>query len=471
MAKLAKLIVSLEAESARLTRELEKANRKTASWQKKTQKSVDTVKNAFIGLAGAYGINALKNFAIEQIKVADNIGKTADKLGVTTDALQEYRFAAEQAGVANNVLDMGLQRFTRRVAEAQQGQGELKQALIDSGVELRNSNGTVRSSEAILGDYAEAIKNAESEQERLRLAFKGFDSEGAALVNLFREGAAGVREYREQAQELGIVISEDLLASELRVLNGSTFGGSAIANPSRAGTVYTWTLAGVTLPANSARDLIFDVTYDTALGINEFLAGNNTNIQANVDYTLSCGTTQPTVSNTHLLVLDQPLPQVSKQGRNVDAGQGAGNYTDTVYGHRDDDVIWRVRIQNTGPVDLEDVLLNDAITGNFDINYVCPTEATANSVATGGPPAGCTSTGGGVVEVVNDFLMNDPFGAAGPKDVLAGTFEDIFYVGKIRTLCGVETNAVNIEWRSEERRVGKECRFRWSPYHLKKKSP
>src|SRR5256885_13100508 len=24
-------------------------------------------------------------------------------------------------------------------------------------------------------------------------------------------------------------------------------------------------------------------------------------------------------------------------------------------------------------------------------------------------------------------------------------------------------------WRSEERRVGKECRSRWSPYHLKKK--
>src|SRR3712207_3908965 len=28
---------------------------------------------------------------------------------------------------------------------------------------------------------------------------------------------------------------------------------------------------------------------------------------------------------------------------------------------------------------------------------------------------------------------------------------------------------VQLEWRSEERRVGKECRSRWSPYHLKKK--
>src|SRR5690349_22315266 len=31
------------------------------------------------------------------------------------------------------------------------------------------------------------------------------------------------------------------------------------------------------------------------------------------------------------------------------------------------------------------------------------------------------------------------------------------------------TRASNRGWRSEERRVGKECRSRWSPYHEKKK--
>ena len=25
--------------------------------------------------------------------------------------------------------------------------------------------------------------------------------------------------------------------------------------------------------------------------------------------------------------------------------------------------------------------------------------------------------------------------------------------------------SLNLDWRSEERRVGKECRSRWSPYH------
>ena len=31
--------------------------------------------------------------------------------------------------------------------------------------------------------------------------------------------------------------------------------------------------------------------------------------------------------------------------------------------------------------------------------------------------------------------------------------------------CGAETYHVKVGVRSEERRVGKECRSRWSPYH------
>src|SRR2546425_13006647 len=35
----------------------------------------------------------------------------------------------------------------------------------------------------------------------------------------------------------------------------------------------------------------------------------------------------------------------------------------------------------------------------------------------------------------------------------------------IRALASASLDEVLHEWRSEERRVGKECRSRWSPYH------
>src|SRR2546430_10220025 len=37
------------------------------------------------------------------------------------------------------------------------------------------------------------------------------------------------------------------------------------------------------------------------------------------------------------------------------------------------------------------------------------------------------------------------------------------------SLDGNQAQSVMAQGRSEERRVGKECRSRWSPYHLKKK--
>ncbi len=244
-----------------------------------------------------------------------------------------------------------------------------------------------------------------------------------------------------------IVITEDLLASELGIVT-STFRGVAVV-PTQAGTQYTWDLSTETIPAGGTADLVFTVAYDTAtFGINEDLARNNTNISASVDYGLSCGVTQPTeTTGIFPLTLDQPLPQVTKLARNVDAAQPNTAYAATVFGHVDDDVIWRVRVENTGPINLQDVVLDDTITGNFDIDYVCPTESDANSAASGGPIGDCDDISGGVTTVVNNFLMNDPFGVAGSDDVgSVPAFEDIFYVGKIRSSCGVETNNNNIEW-------------------------
>ena len=138
-----------------------------------------------------------------------NTGKTARKLGVGVELLQEMRFAAELTGVAQSALDMGLQRFTRRLAEAAQGGGELKGVLEQYNIQLRNADGTTRSNVEVLGDLAEVIKNTQNPAEQLRIAFKAFDSEGAALVNTLRGGKEGLDAFREAARKAGAVIAEE----------------------------------------------------------------------------------------------------------------------------------------------------------------------------------------------------------------------------------------------------------------------
>ena len=105
---------------------------------------VRTLGGALAGIATVGGLAALVD---RSISAADAIGKTADRIGVGVEALQELRFAAKAAGVEQGTLDMALQRLTRRAAEAAQGTGEAKDALAQMGIALRDQSGNLRSSE------------------------------------------------------------------------------------------------------------------------------------------------------------------------------------------------------------------------------------------------------------------------------------------------------------------------------------
>jgi hypothetical protein len=108
---------------------------------------IRTLGGALLGAATVGGLGALID---RSISAADAIGKTADKIGVGVEALQELRVAAKASGIEQHTLDMALQRFTRRAAEAAQGTGEAN-ALAQMGIALRDQSGNLRRSEDLLG--------------------------------------------------------------------------------------------------------------------------------------------------------------------------------------------------------------------------------------------------------------------------------------------------------------------------------
>lgn len=219
---LEELVVKISADTAELQRELRRAQsaseRATSRMSRafsgfgSTLRNVGrSVLNFRTGLLAAFGTAGIGLMVRNSVSAADSIGKVADKVGLTTDSLQELRFAADQAGVAQNTLDMAMQRFSRRVGEAVQGSGELKDTLAQYNIAVTNSDGSTRDLDAVLGDLANAMSQASSNSERLRIAFKAFDSEGAALVNLLRDGSVSLDEMRRRARELGIVLDESLI--------------------------------------------------------------------------------------------------------------------------------------------------------------------------------------------------------------------------------------------------------------------
>ena len=164
--------------------------------------AVLSAKTAIVGLVGAAGFGAL----IKQgLAAGDSLAKTADKIGVTTEALAGMRHAAELTGVSTETMDMALQRFTRRASEAAIGTGEAKGALQELGI---NAKELVKLPlDEQMGAVADAMTGLETQSDRVRIAMKLFDSEGVALVNTLGDGSEALREMINEADLLGLALS------------------------------------------------------------------------------------------------------------------------------------------------------------------------------------------------------------------------------------------------------------------------
>ena len=163
---------------------------------------------AVAAVIASLGVAKLASLSKQAIRSAKDLSDVSAKLGVGAGALQEFQFAAGQSGVKVETLNMGLQRFGRRAAEAANGTGEALAAIKTLGIQLRDSNGQLRSTEDLFVDAMNALGGIDNQLDKVRLGFKLFDSEGVALVNM----AGNLEELREEARSLGLILGDDLIA-------------------------------------------------------------------------------------------------------------------------------------------------------------------------------------------------------------------------------------------------------------------
>ncbi|MDX2413274.1 MAG: hypothetical protein QNK34_15065, partial [Woeseiaceae bacterium] len=265
-----------------------------------------------------------------------------------------------------------------------------------------------------------------------------------------------------------IVVTENLLASGLTYVPGSTrFSANNIAPPpvvqpavsGENGSVLTWTLSDqfvlTTRPNNGGGGIRrlyveFDVQRHNNVG-EEGLVAANRNIEAQVEFTPSCDLGYRQASSTGIGALPflEPEPQIIKLGRNLDAEQGVGSYSETMYGHENDDAIWRIEVRNNGNTDLQDLRFDDSMQpGNFEIDYICDDEGDATSAGNGGGTGSCVSVNGNKT-FLNDVDVAQLFGGGANPYIVAPPGGNRFYylVGRMTDSCTNRTNSVlDVEW-------------------------
>lgn len=183
------------------------------SGAKKADKDVEGLSGGFRALIGVVGgaalVRGMGRFIVQQVELADAVGDTAERLGVSVEALQELRFAGQDVGVSIDGVDGALARLVRGSAEAAKGQGESKAAFKELGVSLTDGSGNLRDFDDILSQVADGLGNAKTDADRLRLGFAVFGREGSKFAATLKGGSAGIEEMRQKARELGGVLSRE----------------------------------------------------------------------------------------------------------------------------------------------------------------------------------------------------------------------------------------------------------------------
>ncbi len=175
---------------------------------KKMRSSVNQTVGRVAKIGSAFavaGAGATAAMVKMRMTAIDNLAKTADKLGVTTEALRGLQMAAEITGVKTKTMNMALQRMTRRVAEAAMGTGEAKGALQELGLVAADLQRLPL--EQQMEKIAEAMGGVEMQSDKVRLAMKLFDSEGVSLVNTLALGEEGLQRMAREAEQLGLSVS------------------------------------------------------------------------------------------------------------------------------------------------------------------------------------------------------------------------------------------------------------------------
>lgn len=229
-----RLIVALEARIRDFERNMQRANQTAArnfgdiEQRAKTMTSrLDSsfakigtgLKGGVIGMftgVGAAATAALAPIALFQkaldtIDIASHLVDTADRIGLSTTALQELGFGFAQAGVEQSEFETGMEQFSKRIGEAATKGGELAKILNTNGIAMRDANGRIRSSEDLLGSYAELVRNATTEQEKMVLVTEAFGRGGGAMLVGLNDGAKGILNMKKAAEDAGGVIDEQLL--------------------------------------------------------------------------------------------------------------------------------------------------------------------------------------------------------------------------------------------------------------------
>ncbi|MGA0083404.1 MAG: phage tail tape measure C-terminal domain-containing protein, partial [Candidatus Nanopelagicales bacterium] len=167
---------------------------------------------AGVGLAAGATATALALLVDKSFQAVDAIGKTSTQTGIATDTLQAFHLAARESGTTIEGANTALIKFARSVGDAQRGVKTQSDIFKDLNVNLKNSDGSMRSFDDILNDTAVGITKLGDQTARATALANLFGRQGVILTGAINDlSESGMKKFIQRAKDLGIVLSERVI--------------------------------------------------------------------------------------------------------------------------------------------------------------------------------------------------------------------------------------------------------------------
>lgn len=205
------LIVKIGAFVSGMTAAERAADKSLSAIEKRAYKFGQVVGQGLKVAAGVAvaGVAALAASLQVTINGLDELSKSAQKVGITTEELSKLAYAGELADVSLETLVGSLGKLTKAQAAALDTSSKQARVFEALGIAVKDAEGNLRSSSDVLGDFAEKFQQLGGSPEAIAAGFQIFGKSFQELIPLLKDGREGIEGAADELERFGGVISTE----------------------------------------------------------------------------------------------------------------------------------------------------------------------------------------------------------------------------------------------------------------------
>jgi hypothetical protein len=180
------------------------ATREMRRFRRETSQAIGAAKGLGVALVGH---RVVKTLTTDYANLADSLAKTSQQVGVSIEKLQGLFFAGQLSGATTKQVTNGLGQLAKRANDASNGLQTSVRSFKALGVQVKNADGSLRSTDALLLDVADKFKAMPNGTKKTALAMELFGRAGRDLIPLLNSGSEGIKKMGKEFSSLGATIS------------------------------------------------------------------------------------------------------------------------------------------------------------------------------------------------------------------------------------------------------------------------